>query len=84
MTAEGQSDKMTSDMEVRVKQRCVIEFLRAEKKRVLPSGKISESMNMSYRYHVVCCVSCRSCMYWKRISLTSLPSRELATVIVRH
>ena len=22
---------------------------------------------MSYRYHVVCCVSCRSCMYWKRV-----------------
>ena len=50
-----------------------------KKKRVLPSGKISESMNMSYRYHVVCCVSCRSCMYWKRVSLTSLPSHELAT-----
>jgi len=27
MTAEGQSDKMASDMEVRMKQRCVIEFL---------------------------------------------------------
>jgi len=23
-------------------------------------------------------------MYWKRVSLTSLPSRELATVSVRH
>ena len=32
----------------------------------------------------VCCVSCRSFMYWKRLSLTSLPSRELATVLVRH
>ena len=31
MTGEGQSDKMTSDMEVRMKQRCVIEFLHAEK-----------------------------------------------------
>jgi len=31
MTAEGQSDKMTSDMEVHMKQRCVIEFLYAEK-----------------------------------------------------
>jgi hypothetical protein len=31
MTAEGQSDKMASDMEVRMKQRCVIEFLQAEK-----------------------------------------------------
>ena len=33
----------------------------------------------SYRYHVVCCVSCRSCMYLKRLSLTSLPSHDLAT-----
>jgi len=32
MTAEGQSDKMASDMEVRMKQSCVIEFLHAEKK----------------------------------------------------
>ena len=31
MTAEGQSGKMVSDMEVRMKQRCVIEFLHAEK-----------------------------------------------------
>jgi len=31
MTAEGQSDKMASDMEVRMKQRYVIEFLHAEK-----------------------------------------------------
>jgi len=31
MTAEGQSDKMVSDMEVHMKQRCVIEFLHAEK-----------------------------------------------------
>jgi len=31
MTAEGQSDKMASDMEVRMKQRCVIEFLHADK-----------------------------------------------------
>ena len=30
MTAEGQSDKLASDMEVRMKQRCVIEFLHAE------------------------------------------------------
>jgi hypothetical protein len=29
--AEGQSDKMASDMEVRTKQRCVIEFHHAEK-----------------------------------------------------
>jgi len=32
----------------------------------------------------VCCVSCRSSMYWKRLSLTSLPLRELATGFVRH
>jgi len=31
MTAEGQSDKMASDMEVRMEQRCVIEFLQAGK-----------------------------------------------------
>ena len=31
MAAEGQSDKMVSDMEVHVKQRCVTEFLHAEK-----------------------------------------------------
>ena len=31
MTAEGQSDKTASDMEVRMKQRCVIESLHAEK-----------------------------------------------------
>ena len=31
MTAEGQSDKMVSDMEVHVKQRCVHEFLHVEK-----------------------------------------------------
>jgi len=31
MTAEGQSDKMASDMEVRMKQRCINEFLHAEK-----------------------------------------------------
>ena len=31
MTIEGQSDKMASDMEVRMKQRCVIEFLHVEK-----------------------------------------------------
>ena len=31
MTAEGQSNKMAFDMEERVKQRCVIEFLHAEK-----------------------------------------------------
>ena len=32
MTAEGQSDKMVSDMEVRMKQMCVIKFMHAEKK----------------------------------------------------
>ena len=31
MAAEGQSDKMVFDMEVHIKQRCVIEFLHAEK-----------------------------------------------------
>ena len=31
MTAEGQSDRMASDMGVRMRQRCVTEFLRGEK-----------------------------------------------------
>ncbi len=31
MAAEGQSDKMASDMEVCMKQRCVTEFLHVEK-----------------------------------------------------
>jgi len=30
MAAEGQSDKMVSEMEVGMKQRCVTEFLHAE------------------------------------------------------
>ena len=31
MTTEGASDKLASDVEVRMKQRCVSEFLHAEK-----------------------------------------------------
>ena len=31
MAAEGQSDRIVSDMEVYMKQRCVIKFLHAEK-----------------------------------------------------
>jgi len=31
MIAKGQSDKMASEMEVHMKQRCVIEFLHVEK-----------------------------------------------------
>jgi hypothetical protein len=31
MTAEAQSDKKASNMEVRMKQRCIIEFLNPEK-----------------------------------------------------
>jgi len=34
MAAEGQSDRMESDMEVRMKQRCVVEFFYAEKNNV--------------------------------------------------
>ena len=30
MAAEGQSDRLVSDMEVHMKQRCVTEFLHAE------------------------------------------------------
>ena len=33
MTAEGQSDKMMSDMEVHMKQRCETEFLHEKKKK---------------------------------------------------
>ena len=35
MAAEGQSDKMASDMEVHMKQRCVTEFLHAKKLHLL-------------------------------------------------
>ena len=31
MAAEGQSDRMASDMEVHVKQKCVVEFRHLEK-----------------------------------------------------
>ena len=31
IAAEGQSDKMVSDMEVHMKQRCATEFLHVEK-----------------------------------------------------
>jgi len=31
MAAEGQSDRMVAGMEVHMKQRCAIEFFRAEK-----------------------------------------------------
>jgi len=31
MAAEGQSDKMVSDLEVQMKQRCVNEFLHVQK-----------------------------------------------------
>ena len=31
MVAEGKSDKMASNLEVRMKQKCAIEFLHAEK-----------------------------------------------------
>ena len=36
MVAEGQSDKITSDVEVLMKQRCVTEFFHAEK--IAPTG----------------------------------------------
>ena len=44
MTAEGQSDKMASDMEVRMKQMCVIEFLHAEK--IAPSDIHQRLLNV--------------------------------------
>jgi len=44
MTAEGQSGKMASDMEVCMKQRCVIESLHAEK--FAPSDTHRRLMNV--------------------------------------
>jgi len=32
MAAEGQSDRMASDMEVHMEQRCIIELLHVKKK----------------------------------------------------
>lgn len=37
MAAEGQCDSMECDMEARVEQRGVTEFLRAEKKSIAPT-----------------------------------------------
>jgi len=45
MAAEGQSDKMVSDMEVCMKQRCVIEFLHAEK--IAPTDIDQSLLNVS-------------------------------------
>jgi hypothetical protein len=44
MAAEGQSGKMASDMEVRMKQRCVIEFLHAEK--IAPNDVLRHLLNV--------------------------------------
>jgi len=45
MAAEGQSDRMTSDMEVRMKQRCATEFLHGEK--VTPTDIHQHLLNVS-------------------------------------
>ena len=45
MAAEGQSDRMGSDMEVQTEQRCVIEFLHDEK--MAPTG-IHQHLPSSY------------------------------------
>ena len=50
MTAEGQSDKMVPDMEVRMKQRRVIEFLHAEK--IAPNDIHRRLLNV-YGYQTV-------------------------------
>jgi len=51
MTAGGQSDQMASDMEVRMKQRCVIEFLHAEKK--IAPNDIHRRLLKFYGYQTV-------------------------------
>ena len=44
MAAEGQSDRMGSDMEVQTEQRCVIEFLHDEK--MAPTGIHQHLLNV--------------------------------------
>jgi len=46
MAAEGQLDKMTSDMEVHMKQNCVTEFLHIKK---WPSLTFSQCLLKAYR-----------------------------------
>ena len=50
MAAEGQSDQMISDMEVDLKQRCVIESLHAEKMAPID---IHQPLLSNYRNHAV-------------------------------
>ena len=45
MAAEGQSDRMASDMEVYLKQRCVIEFHHVEK--IAPTDIHNDLLNIS-------------------------------------
>ena len=45
MEAEGQSDKMASEMEMRMKQRCGIEFLPGEK--IAPTNIYWHLLNVS-------------------------------------
>jgi len=45
MAEEGQSDKMVSDMEVRMKQRCVTDFLHVEK---MPPTDIHQCLLNAY------------------------------------
>ena len=44
MAAEGQSDKLASNMEMHMKQRCVIEFLHVE--ITAPSGIHQHLLNI--------------------------------------
>jgi len=59
MTIEGQSDKMASDMEVRMKQRCVIEFLHVEK--IAPNDIYRRLLNV-YRDQTVDVSTVKLCM----------------------
>jgi len=52
MAAEGQSDKMASDMEVHIKQRCGIEFLHVEK--VAPTNIHGAYAECSWRPYSAC------------------------------
>ena len=53
MAAEGHSDRMASDMEAHMKQRCVTEFFRAEKKE--PTD-IHQCLLNVYRDQTMCSI----------------------------
>ena len=53
MAAEGQTSKMESDMEVCMKQRCVTEFLYAEKKKKIAHTDIHQFLLNVYGHQPV-------------------------------